>query len=136
MRELRPTSLSKHSAWHYVFINKDLFNSSHIFLRVDGVRRPLQQPYQGPFKVLSRTKEFFLINFNGQKTNDSIDKYKPAYTYLGTRDFSTLVTYSGSCSRGYDQNQDRTKSSVCNPVTGLGSFFQTRRGVPVVSNYY
>ena len=45
-----------------VFASQDLDSCSHVFLVVDGVRRPLQQAYQGPglpLKVLHRTRKTF-----------------------------------------------------------------------------
>lgn len=38
------------------FVNQDLDTCTHFFVRVDAVRRPLQQPYQGPYRVLRRTR--------------------------------------------------------------------------------
>lgn len=37
---------------------------SHVFLRVDAVRRPLSRPYEGPFRVLERPKTFVHLLFN------------------------------------------------------------------------
>ena len=42
-----------------VFTSQELNICSHVFLRVDSVRRPHQQPYHGPFKVLRRTRKTF-----------------------------------------------------------------------------
>nr|VZI29147.1 unnamed protein product [Spirometra erinaceieuropaei] len=41
------------------YLGKDLATCSHVYLRCDRVRRPLEPPYNGPFRVISRgTKNF------------------------------------------------------------------------------
>ncbi|GBM82385.1 hypothetical protein AVEN_233421-1 [Araneus ventricosus] len=79
LQQLHPTPLSAHGTDRSTFISKDLMSSSQIFVQIDSVLRPLQQPYQGPFQVISRTDKFSLIDFNGRKTNISLDRLKPAY---------------------------------------------------------
>nr|VZH97631.1 unnamed protein product [Spirometra erinaceieuropaei] len=46
----------------------------------DSVRRPLQQPYDGPFRVLSRKDKYFTIDRGGRTDVVSIDRLKAAYT--------------------------------------------------------
>ncbi|UYV68418.1 hypothetical protein LAZ67_5004276 [Cordylochernes scorpioides] len=41
-----------------VFIHKDLQSCSHVFIRKDRVKKPLEPAYEGPFKVLKRTVNF------------------------------------------------------------------------------
>ena len=60
------------------FIPKDLKNATQVWLRIDRVRRPLEAPYSGPFKVISKNDKFFTIQLhNGNKSNVSIDRLKP-----------------------------------------------------------
>ena len=54
--QLRPVSAARHAS-SAVFVHKDLADSTHIFLWQDAVRRPLDPPYSGPYKVLARTKK-------------------------------------------------------------------------------
>ncbi|CAG4969802.1 unnamed protein product [Colias eurytheme] len=61
------------------FVHADLNSCSHVFLRVDAVRRPLTPPYSGPYKVLERNSKVFKILIDNRECNVSIDRLKPAY---------------------------------------------------------
>ena len=74
LRPVRPRT-PKNAA---VFASQDLDSCSHVFLRVDSVRRPLQQPYQGPFKVLHCTQYTFSLDINGASQTVLVDRVKPA----------------------------------------------------------
>jgi cleavage and polyadenylation specificity factor subunit 1 len=63
-----------------VYVPKDLNTCSHVFLRTDSVRGPLQPPYEGPFRVLRRGDKQFTIDHAGRTDTVSIDRVKPAYT--------------------------------------------------------
>ena len=60
-------------------VDPALYSQSHVFIRQDSVRKPLQQPYNGPYKVISRTKEHFTIDVNGRQEIVSVDRLKPAF---------------------------------------------------------
>ena len=78
MQELRPTPASHHTKSTF-YVHKSLTDCSHVFLRVDTVRKPLQQPYTGPHKVISRGDKCFDIFINGTVKTVSIDRLKPAF---------------------------------------------------------
>ncbi|QQP39781.1 Uncharacterized protein FKW44_015343 [Caligus rogercresseyi] len=61
------------------FISPDLISCTHVFVRVDTVRKALQPPYEGPFQVVRRTRKTIAITRKGQTENISIDRVKPAY---------------------------------------------------------
>nr|CUU97957.1 hypothetical transcript [Hymenolepis microstoma] len=61
------------------YIHKDLSTSPFVFVRVDTVKKPLQPPYDGPYKVLQRKSKYFILDRNGTKDSVSIDRLKPAY---------------------------------------------------------
>ena len=77
--EIRPTPASKHDSPYY-FVSKDLTSCSHVFMRTDAVRKSLQPPYTGPFKVINRTDKNFNIEINGKISKISIDRLKPCYS--------------------------------------------------------
>lgn len=78
MRELQPTPASNHSA-RAVFVHHDLNSCTHVFIRVDSVKPPLQPPYEGPHRILERNAKYFTIDVNGKRDTVSIDRLKPAY---------------------------------------------------------
>ncbi|CAH8490858.1 unnamed protein product [Dicrocoelium dendriticum] len=77
MRSLRPTPPREQT--RDVQMHSGLSTCTHVFLRTDAVRRPLQPPYTGPFRVLQRTPKHFTIDQNGHRTTVSIDRLKVAF---------------------------------------------------------
>lgn len=70
------TRLAKHmatlspkpTAWHRkgtFYIPKDLQHCSHVFVRQDYVRKSLEPPYAGPYKVLNRKAKYFRLRLIG-----------------------------------------------------------------------
>ncbi|GBM83519.1 hypothetical protein AVEN_238282-1 [Araneus ventricosus] len=78
-RNFRPVRSMHHSSDDYSFVHPDLQSASHVFIRHHSIRRPLEKPYQGPYKVLRRKEKFFCIEINGKEATVSIDRLKPAY---------------------------------------------------------
>lgn len=78
MESIRPTQTAHHCS-KTPFVQRDLFKSTHVFVRVDRVRKPLQQPYEGPFEVLERSPKYFKIKQRNRSTNVSIDRLKAAH---------------------------------------------------------
>lgn len=61
------------------YIPSGLSTCTHVWIRVDRVRRPLEAPYTGPFKVKRRTDKFFVVEtIAGSEDTVSIDRLKPA----------------------------------------------------------
>ena len=56
---LHPTPVAHHlAADQSGFVPKDLFTACHVFLRYDGGSKPLQHPYDGPYRVLKRSQKY------------------------------------------------------------------------------
>ena len=62
-----------------VYISKDLPTSTHVFVRHDAVRKPLQSPYDGPYRVLKRADKHYTLEIGNRKEVVSLDRLKPAY---------------------------------------------------------
>lgn len=77
--DFHPPMANPHHTTPRIYIPKELKDTTHIWLRIDRVRKPLEAPYQGPYEVVKKTEKFFVI----KKTSDrnetvSIDRVKPA----------------------------------------------------------
>lgn len=78
VRNLKPCEGTRHGT-KKTFIFKDLATSEQVFVRHDGPKQPLQQPYDGPYRVVRRSAKTFVVNIKGRDVTVSIDRLKPAY---------------------------------------------------------
>ncbi|GFS70976.1 transposon Ty3-I Gag-Pol polyprotein [Nephila pilipes] len=78
MQRLSPPT-TQHHGHHTIFVSKDLATCSHVFLRTDSLKKGLQPPYEGPYKVVSRTEKVIRILRHGKEVSVNIDRLKPAY---------------------------------------------------------
>lgn len=95
MQALRPIPPKRHGN-SKTFIHRDLSTATHVFLRQDMVRKPLQPPYDGPFSVIRRTDKVFHLDINGKTVPVSIDRIKPAYI-LNNQQSSALPSVPTQC---------------------------------------
>ncbi|GFS42768.1 uncharacterized protein NPIL_270861 [Nephila pilipes] len=72
---LPPTT--RHHGHHTIFVSKDFAICSHVFLRTDFLKKGLQSPYEGPYKVFDRTEKVFWILSYGKEFSMRIDSLKP-----------------------------------------------------------
>ncbi|KAL1448829.1 hypothetical protein WDU94_000084 [Cyamophila willieti] len=75
MRQLQPVQGTQHGEKHH-FVFKDLHTADQVF---ELSKRCLQMPYDGPYKVISRSSRTFVIDIHGKHTTVTIDRLKPAY---------------------------------------------------------
>lgn len=72
----------KPAKWHRntpFYLPKNLKDCSHVFLRLDRVKRPLEPPYAGPYKVIERREKYFKVLVRDTAMNVSVDRLKPAF---------------------------------------------------------
>ena len=78
MQTLRATPLWKIRQPH-AHVSSALSKATHVFVHHDAVCTPLQQPYNGPFKVISCKEKYFTLDLNGRRDTVSVDQLKPAH---------------------------------------------------------
>ena len=62
------------------FVHPDLHTCTHVFIRHDATKPPLQPTYNGPYKVLERKDRHFVVELSStRKDTVCIDRLKPAY---------------------------------------------------------
>jgi hypothetical protein len=62
-----------------VYVPRSLHTAKFVFVRVDSVKKPLQPPYDGPYRVLSTGDKYFKVLVRGKPNTISVDRLKPAY---------------------------------------------------------
>ncbi|XP_036144890.1 uncharacterized protein LOC118648635 [Monomorium pharaonis] len=73
----RPTA---HHCKTTPFHHPALSDCSHVWLREDCLKKSLQPPYSGPFRVVKRVNEYlFTIDIAGKIVNVSTERLKPAF---------------------------------------------------------
>ncbi|VDP39598.1 unnamed protein product [Schistosoma margrebowiei] len=76
MRTLHP--VSTRIQHRQVALPRGFSTCSHVLIRVDSVRKPLLQPYEGPFHAISRHEKTFKADRHDRVEIVSIDRLKPA----------------------------------------------------------
>ena len=61
MQKLQPPAVRKQSQ-RKTHMGADLSTSTFVFVRHDAIKRPLQPPYDGPYKVLQRTNKHYTLD--------------------------------------------------------------------------
>lgn len=83
LRNIRPST----TLWNNKqrpYINPELDVSSHVFLRIDSVKKPLSAPYAGPYRVIRRDDKTFTLDIEGTEKTVSKDRLKPAHILKDT----------------------------------------------------
>ena len=78
MSSLRPVPGTCHQGPQAHFVHKQLLSCAFVFVRRDGYKTPLQNPYYGPFRVVERHEKYFIIDLHTHLDTVSIDRLKPA----------------------------------------------------------
>ena len=67
---------TRHAVRPHVHVSDMLSSASHVFVRNNAVWKPLQQPYNGPYKVINQTD---MLEIKGRHDTVCIDRLKPAH---------------------------------------------------------
>ncbi|BHF69923.1 MAGUK p55 sub member 6 [Sparganum proliferum] len=60
------------------YVEKDLGNCTHVFVRCNRVSQPLESPYEGPFRMLARNAKACRILRGDKEDVVSVDRVKAA----------------------------------------------------------
>lgn len=77
--QIRPVETQHHNN-EKIFVNKNLKDCTHVFVRYDAVKKSLQRPYDGPYRVMGRTDKYMDLMINQKQQRISIDRIKPAHS--------------------------------------------------------
>ena len=102
----------KHHCSPKSYFPPELRSCTHVWVRVDRIRRPLEAPYSGPYLVVKRGEKYFVIDNMGKEQSISVDRLKPVHQSIS----SELTTASEQSS---DASADA--SSASDDVTDAGS---------------
>lgn len=104
MAKVKPVPSSHHDHVS-VFVSPEFTNCTHVFVRKDSVKKPLQHPYDGPFRVINRSNKYFTVDIAGKQNNISLDRLKPAFVFK-----SDPVAHDHSYAAVNDVNITKPKS--------------------------
>lgn len=77
MRSITPTA-SRSLGKHATFLPENLLTCERVFLRKDGCTVGMSPPYEGPYKVLRRSRRTVTLDKSGRPLTVSVDRVKPA----------------------------------------------------------
>ena len=60
-----------------LYLNNDLSSYTHVYIRHEGTRKPLQRPYEDPYKALKWDDK--QVEVKGRQDTLSLDRLKPAH---------------------------------------------------------
>ena len=77
LKNLKPT-LPRDRNFRKIYLHKKLDNCTHVFIRVDATKSPLQRSYKGLFKVLRKQDKLFTLDLLTRTDHVCIDRLKAA----------------------------------------------------------
>ncbi|GFR17126.1 uncharacterized protein TNCT_460451 [Trichonephila clavata] len=78
MDQLKPVATTYHGN-KKVFVHPALETCSHMFVRQDAVKNPLQMPCDGPYLLPKPTEKMFTVEKNCKQCTINIDRLTPAF---------------------------------------------------------
>lgn len=134
MRLLRPTPSSQHIRPR-PFRQKGIDTCTHVFIRSDHVKAPLEPPYQGPYRIVERISDIvYKVQINDSTTkNISVERLKPAHI----TDEEQQQTVENNPQEQQSELELETHENINTNAHTIVTFSDqkcTRGGVPVASN--
>ena len=74
-------------------VPKVISSWTHVFLRMDAVKAPINPLYTGPYHVLSRTDKLFTLDISGKIETVSIDRVTKGFLDNNTQEPHNPSTY-------------------------------------------
>ena len=111
-----------------VFSDPKLYTATHVFIRRDGHKKPLEPLYEGPFRVVQRGRRHFSIQLGDKVDSISIERLKPV---LGSGD--TFCSEALPKKRGRPRKttiDDSNTKSPTKTTSTTTTFPPKRRGRP------
>ena len=81
MNSFKPTVPTFHGP-KQTYIPKNLATSGFVYVRHDAHRKPLQRPYDGPYRIIDTEDKYFTLDIKGKQQKVSLDRLKPAHIPL------------------------------------------------------
>ena len=82
MHEALPSSPTHHSS-PTSYYPPSLGQTGFVYVRINKHKTPLQRPYEGPYKIISKSEKIFNLDVNGGTENISVYRLKTAYLATG-----------------------------------------------------
>ena len=98
------------------------------------MKKPLQPPYNGPYRVIKQTVKSFVIEINGKQDSVSIDRLKVAFTDPVTIPFTSPTTCTKTLTDVTPTNESLSLPMIpqpLKPTVKLPETRKTRSGRPV-----
>ncbi|KAL7725613.1 hypothetical protein ACLKA6_008025 [Drosophila palustris] len=130
MQSLGQSSTSCHASKE-TFLQPELSQATHVFVRVDRVRAPLEPPYEGPFQVLDKQSKYFKVRLPTRDVNISIDRLKAAFmdnTQLSPKPIPTQNMTQTTPHDPVPECSSSTLSTPSDPVAATKTSTTTRSG--------
>ncbi|VDO62667.1 unnamed protein product [Schistosoma margrebowiei] len=125
MRTLSP--VSTRIQHRQIALPRELSTCTRVFIRVDSVHKPWQQPCEGSFHVIARHEKTFKVDRYGRVEIVSIDRFKSAHVddsaLSDTLRFNARSTKPGGILKSSsDPTLDTSKTSFSRPGQQHASF--------------
>ncbi|XP_051864242.1 uncharacterized protein LOC127566259 [Drosophila albomicans] len=112
-----PTTKPVHHHTPQEFVHPDLNHCTHVFVRVDRVKTPLEANYEGPFEVVTKHDKYFTLKGHTKENKVSIDRLKPAYIFKDVPPPNTGADDSANCSDTRESVKIRTTNQIPSKVS-------------------